>query len=84
MIRIPFFFAFFASVFFAPWWMMAALGILMIAYFEAYLSVLLGTLLFDALFGTPVPLLFGIAHMYTYMFVALILLAVLLRRRLLE
>ncbi len=84
MIRIFFVILFFISVFVTPWWVIVPLGIVLLAYFEAYLSVLLGGLIVDTLFGVPLSGVFGITYFYTAVFVILIFSTLLLRLRLLE
>ena len=74
--------AFFISVLFLPWFVTVAIGVIAIAFYRAYLSVVIGGVLIDSLFGVP---LFGnFAFFYTALFVALSLIAVFLRRTMLE
>lgn len=84
MIRTALIALFLASALFAPWWVAAASALALMVCFRAYLSVLFGAVLMDTLYGAPVVSLASTAHLYTAMFLILILIVVLLRVRLMD
>lgn len=84
MIRFSMTLFYFLSVFTLPWWALIVLGVLLIAYYEAYVSVLIGAFLFDTLYGVPMIQLFNFSYLYTAIFVVLVVVAYMLRTRLLE
>jgi len=77
---------YFIAVLTLPWWGVMLWAIILIAYFRAWMSAIIGALVFDALYGSligPFSIL-SIPYLYTLAVVALAVLAHLLRTRLLE
>lgn len=77
------FVAFFAAVLFLPWFVVVPLGIALIAYYHAYLSVIIGGILLDSLFGAPIGVFSGFSFLYTALFAFLSAGAYVLRRSML-
>lgn len=73
---------FFVGIFLFPWWLTLALGISLLFFYQSY-EVLLGALFSDLLYGTGVPLLFGLPYLTTGIFMLVALAIFLFRRRLL-
>ncbi|XKT74317.1 MAG: hypothetical protein ACJKTH_03105 [Patescibacteria group bacterium UBA2163] len=68
----------------APWWVSIALGILLIAYFDAVPSVLIGGLLLDVLHSAPIHMFGGFAYLYTGIFIILIIIRIALQKSIVE
>ena len=64
MIRIATVVVFFLSVLSGPWWLMAALAVVLLAEWSDWLAVMIGAAMMDLLFGTPV--FFGAALPFLY------------------
>lgn len=75
---------FFAAVVFLPWYASVPLGIILIAYWGAYVEAIVGGVVLDALFGAPIASLHGFACLYTALFIILSLFAFVLRRLMIE
>lgn len=75
---------FFLSSILLPWYVPVFLGGLLIALWGGYVEVIIGGIIMDTLFGTSIPLLYGFAYLYTALFVALSLMAMVLRRMMIE
>lgn len=73
---------YFVSVFLFPFFVFVPLAVVLIAYFEAYVSVLVGALIVDTIYGTSS--IFGGPFFYTILLFLLSSLAYALRTRLLE
>ncbi len=84
MARALFIIAFLLSAVLLPWWGTVALGIFGLAYFEAYLTVIVGGLFMDILFGVSEPRLFGFSYIYAAVFTLLAVTAWYLNRAILE
>ena len=84
MIRVFVIALFFISTFVLPWWVVLALGTALIVYFRALLSVVLGGLIMDTLYGVPLAVFFDVSYFYTGTFFGLAISAHLLRTYLLE
>ena len=82
--RIAILFAFFASILFLPWFVTVALGVVLIAWYQAYLSVLIGGVLLDSMFGAPIAALGSFSFIYTALFACLSAVSYVLRRRVME
>lgn len=84
MLKIVLSILYIVSSIFLPWWITVALGIVLITYFRLWWVAILGGLLMDLVFGAPISAFFGFAFLYTTLFIALSLLALMLRQRMLE
>ena len=76
--------AVFASILLLPWYVPTVLAIILIAWWEAYVSVIIGGVMLDALFGAPIVVLGGFSFIYTGLFVISSATAFFLRRAILE
>jgi len=76
--------AFFFSVLFSPWWFVAILGLLLVAYTRDYAAVMVGGVVLDILHGAPIKTLYGLSYLYTAVFLIAILTRVVLQKRLLD
>lgn len=72
------------SIVLLPWWVTVTLGVVSIVFFNLWYFAIMGGLVMDLAFGTPIALLGGFAYVYTCLFVGLSLLAMVLRGRMLE
>ena len=68
--------SFFVSVLFLPWWVSVFIAVILLAEWRAYVSVILGAVMLDVIFGSPLTLLGGFAYLYTGIFVALVALGI--------
>lgn len=86
LLHVFFVVLFLVGVFTLPWWVVVPYALLLIAYARAFVSVIVGGLFFDALYGASGSFAhpWGGAYLYTLLFASLTLLAFVLRRRLLE
>lgn len=85
MIRALSIAVFFASIIaLAPWWVSVALGVLLVAYFDAALSVLVGGVLLDVLHGAPIHIFGGFAYLYTSIFIVLVIVRMVLKKSIVE
>lgn len=84
MIRVGLIALYVVSVFTAPWYVFLLLAIVLIVYVRAGVSVLGGAILYDILYGVPIPSLGSYEFLYTTVVAVLVLTSLLLRRRLLE
>lgn len=84
MKHIFFILIFFLSILFLPWWVSIILAVIGVAYMGAYMTVFLGGVLLDTLFGTAVPTLFNSAYVYTTLFLLMIMATFAIRRFILE
>lgn len=50
---------FFGSVLFLPWWITLFIGILGLIFLENFWEIIVGGLLIDLVYGTPLPHLFS-------------------------
>ncbi len=75
---------YFIAVLAAPWAVVLALALVLVVYFRAFISALLGALLFDILYGAPLSVLGSFEYLYTALVLCMIVVAILLRGRLLE
>lgn len=73
---------YFVSVFLLPWWVTVLLSLALIAYLKAYASALIGAVILDTIYGTS--LAFGGVYLYTATMLFLVIIAYVLRGRLLE
>ena len=73
---------FFLSIFIAPWWLSLALGLALLLYCRAY-EVVLGGVMTDLLYASPVPSWGGTTFATTALFLLCALAAFVLHRRLL-
>ncbi len=62
---------FFASVLVAPWWLTICCGLFLLSFFESAVVVIIGGVLMDLIFGTPIPALGGFHYLYTTLFIFL-------------
>lgn len=76
--------AFFASVFFCPWWLTIILGILLLSLFEAGVLVIIGGICMDLVFGAPMVSFGGFQYLYTALFFMLVIFSWYLHRTLSE
>lgn len=72
------------SVVFLPWWVSVILGVFILAIWQAYVSVLLGAVLLDVLFGSPMYVFSDFAYLYTAIFGLLAVVTLVLSRTMLE
>lgn len=84
MIRAGLIALYIVSVFTAPWYVFLLLAIVLIVYARAGVSVLGGAILYDILYGVPIPSLGSYEFLYTTVVAVLVLTSLILRRRLLE
>lgn len=80
MIRVFLTVIFFTSVLFMPWWFSIPLAVLLIAYYQAYVEVVVGAIIMDGMFGTPVSAFLGVEFFYTFIIVSLVILSVFMNR----
>lgn len=76
--------AFFVSVVYLPWWLSALIALLLLSVWRAYVSVIVGALCMDILFGSPLVAFGGFAYLYTAIFSILALMTLVLNRAMLE
>ena len=76
--------AFFVSVVYLPWWVTVFLAVVLLAVWQAYVSVILGALLLDIVFGAPVTAFTGFSYLYTLTFSLLAGVTFFLNRSMLE
>lgn len=76
--------AFFASILFLPWYVPVMLGVLLIAFYQAYLFAIIGGIVLDSMFGTSIISLYSVSFLYTILFATLSILSALLRRYMME
>lgn len=82
--KIFFIVSFFISAVYLPWWFTVILGVMLLSVWNAYVSVILGALLLDMLFGSPLTSFGGFAYLYTAVFATLAALVLFLNRTMLE
>lgn len=75
---------FLLSALFLPWWCTVPLGILLTTMPYGSLVAILGGLIMDVTFGAALQPLFGLAYLYTTVFVCAALLMALLENRVLD
>ena len=77
---------YFIAILILPWWGVMVYAIILIAYVRAWVSVIIGAFIFDALYGSSTgPFsIFSIPYLYTLILVAVATSAHFLRTRLLE
>lgn len=75
--------AYFVSIIFLPWWFSVMIAIVLLSMWKAYVSVILGALMLDVLFGSSLAFR-GFAYLYTAVFSLLVVLAFFLNRAMLE
>ncbi|MES2135266.1 MAG: hypothetical protein V4449_03445 [Patescibacteria group bacterium] len=68
----------------ANWWLTVLIGIVLIGLFQAYITLILGGVLMDVLFGAPMAPLWGFQYLYTALFLILVGLSWYLHRTLSE
>ncbi len=76
--------SFFISTLFLPWWVSVVLGVVLLAFWQTYVSVLAGALLMDIVFGAPLIGLGTTTHLYMYIFCGLAVVTLILNRAMLE
>lgn len=69
------------SILFFPWWVTGLLAVLMIFMFQAFEIILWGFIA-DTLYGAPVAAYYNTEFLFTLLFVALLILIVPIKRRL--
>ena len=84
MIRVAITVFFFASVIMLPWFAPLILGVALVVVWRGYIEVILGGILLDIVFGAPIASLSDFSFLYTALFIFLSLLAVILRRAIIE
>lgn len=69
------------SILFLPWWFTILLAVIIIFMFQAYEIIVWGFVA-DTLYGIPIAAYYNIEFLFTLFFVALVILVVPLKRRL--
>lgn len=82
--KFLFIISFFLSVLFLPWWVSVFFGVVLLAVWRAYVSVILGAIILDVVFGSPLAVFGGFAYVYTLIFVTLSVLVLFLHKAMLE
>lgn len=72
------------SVVFLPWWVSVFLGVILLAVYRAYFSVIGGAFLLDIAFGGPLAAFAGFSYLYTFIFIGLALVSFMLSRMMIE
>lgn len=82
--KFLFIISFFLSVLFLPWWVSVFFGVVLLAVWRAYVSVILGAIILDVVFGIPLAAFGGFAYLYTLIFVTLSVIVLFLHKAMLE
>ncbi|MBX9765075.1 hypothetical protein K2X83_00335 [Patescibacteria group bacterium] len=72
------------SILFLPWWVSVVLAVLLLGVWQAYVSVILGAVTLDVLFGSQLAAFSGFSYVYTAIFCILALCTFVLSRAMLE
>ena len=80
-LRISLSVLFFASIFLFPWYISVLLSVVLLVLFNAY-EVILGGLLLDTLYGTPILGYFDSESLFTLLFVILYILSFYIKKQL--
>lgn len=67
-----------------PWWLTVFLGVVLLAYLQSYVVVIIGALVLDTMHGAGIVQLFGVSFLYTGLFLFLIICERILRTQLLD
>lgn len=84
LVKYFFIIALFVSVVYLPWWLSVGIALVLLSVWRAYVSVILGALCIDILFGSPLLAFGGFAYLYTAIFSALTLMTLFLSRAMIE
>lgn len=59
---------FFGTILWGPWWLAIAVAVFLLALWRSFVTVLVGGMTADLLFGVPLASLFNITFFYTLLF----------------
>lgn len=59
---------FFGTILWGPWWLAIAVAVFLLALWRSFITVLVGGMTADLLFGVPLAPLFNITFFYTLLF----------------
>jgi hypothetical protein len=62
---------FFLAILFLPWWVSLPVGFLLLLKYESFVEIVLGGLVIDLLYATPISYFFGFMYVSTVFALAL-------------
>ncbi len=75
---------FFFSIIYLPWWVSLACALYLLAFYSAFVSVFVGAVLLDLVYGAPLHTFSGFSFLYTAIMTLLIVVTAFLQRSMLE
>ncbi len=72
----------FLSILLGYWWITWIMAIIFLFFFRSYYEIILWGIMYDALYGLPLPMFYNTGHVFTIFSIIILLLVFYLRKRL--